>query len=272
IRLFEPSTQRSLQEVGELILLPAREIVLNEKTVSAAALKIRERFDDRGLTKGERDGVLQPLKNRLPFAGLETFLPFFYDTVSTLFDYLKSDTYVVRLDPISAREHRAHLFNDLKEAQEQATSPERVVDPQELYLSEEAFEEKLRLFGGMEIIETPLLCKEGLGEVDHENHARSTPPLPSPYKGEGMLSFITETNEILRTKILPPSAGAKMIEPLVLLFREWIAGGRRILLIGSGEAQKARLTDLFSRHGLIVQELAGSVADFTPAAKPAMGE
>jgi len=243
IRLFEPSTQRSLQEVSELVLLPAREIVLNEKTVSEAASRIRARFDEKGLTKAEREGVMHPLKNRLPFAGLETFLPFFYDSVSALFDYLRPETYVVRIDPASAREHREALWKDLKEAQAQATSPERVVDPEEIYLLEEAFEEKLQSFGGIDV-------------GDFSSPGAVSPPF----------QFHTETNEILRTKILPPSAGAKMIEPLVELFREWIASARRILLVGSSEAQKARLGDLFARHGLHAQELTGSVADFTRGA------
>src|SRR5262245_6702312 len=88
IRLFEPSTQRSLSEVEELILLPAREVVLNEKTVAAAVSRIRERFDEAGIPKVEREMIMGPLKNRLPFAGLESFLPFFYESTANLFQYI----------------------------------------------------------------------------------------------------------------------------------------------------------------------------------------
>jgi transcription-repair coupling factor (superfamily II helicase) len=237
IRLFEPSTQRSLEEVSELVLLPAREIVLNEKTIAHASTKIRERFDELGIPKQERDPVLVPLKNRLPFPGIETFLPFFYESSSTLFDYLKPETLFFLIDSSRLKERKDRLMEELKEAHEQATSPERVVVPEELYLSGAEFEKRLEGFKELET--NPF---ENVGAVRE-------PPL----------HLGTETNELLRTKILPPSAGVKMLDPLADLFREWIGEGRQLILVASGESQKIRMVDLFGRHGLGVQEISSSL-------------
>jgi transcription-repair coupling factor (superfamily II helicase) len=236
IRLFEPSTQRSLTEVEELILLPAREIVLNEKTVAAAVSKIRGCFDEAGIPKAEREMILNPLKNRLPFAGLESFLPFFYESTAALFHYMKPETLLVRVDPSSAKDHGRRLLEEVREAREKATSPERIVGPDEIYLSEEEFQREAERFRGAEIyIQDP-----------------ETASLP----------LRTETNELLRTKILPPSAGVNMLEPLVDLLREWGREGRRILFVAGSEAQKFRLTDLFARHELALQELPFAISKF----------
>ncbi len=230
IRLFEPRTQRSLEEVSELIVLPAREVVLNEKTIQLATTRLRERFDEQGLSKSERDEILTPLKNRLPFPALETFLPFFYEKVSTFFEYLKSDAKIIFLENSSAKEHGKKLLEDIKEAHLQATSAERLVHPQEIYLSEEEVELGLKQLGGISVDPLPM--------------ASSLPPL----------SFETQTNEWLRTKILPPSAGESMLKPLADTLREAMTRGSQIVLVAGGESQKLRLKDLFERQGFLIQE------------------
>lgn len=230
IRLFEPSTQKSLQEVSEMIVLPAREVVLNENNIQFALTRLRERFDDAGLTKAQRDLVLSPLKNRLPFAGLESFLPFFYETTSSLLDYLKPNSLLFFQDAETFSEHHRKMLADLTQAQNEATSPERVINPQELFLENEEWEKKVSVFRRMET---------GLAASGSEEE----------------LSFKLEGNEILKTKILPPSAGVNMLDPLVDLLKDWIEEGKILVLVAGSESQKLRLQDIFARHGLRVEEM-----------------
>ncbi len=235
IRLFEPATQKSLREVAELIILPAREVVLNEKNIQGASARLRARFDEVGLSKAQRDQILGPLKNRLPFAGLETFLSFFYESTATLFDYLKPDSLLFLQDFEALAEHRQKMIVDLEQSQKDATSPERIVNPRELFLSEEEWKEKTKKF----------FCIETY-QID------STGPVPShpPFR-----PIHLQTNEILRTKILPPSAGLKMLDPLVEVFKQWLSEGKQLLLVASSESQKLRLMDLLTRHALAPQEI-----------------
>jgi len=229
IRLFEPGSQKSLKEVSEMIVLPAREVVLNEKNIQVASARLRERFDELGLPKAQRDIVLNPLKNRLPFAGLESFLPFFYESSASLFDYLKPQTLIFLQDADALQDQMKKLLADLSQAQAEATSPERVVKPSELFLEEGDWDRALTPFFRLE---ASLARPEGQG-----------------------LEAALETNEILKTKILAPSAGAKMLDPLVELFKEWIAEGKVLILVAGSESQKLRLQDIFIRHGLKIEEI-----------------
>ncbi len=230
IRLFEPSSQKSLQEVSEMILLPAREVVLNEKNIQFALTHLRERFDEEGVSKPQRDIVLSPLKNRLPFAGLESFLPFFYEATSSLLDYLKPQSLLFFQEAELFQGQHEKLLSDLTQARADATSPERIVQPTEIFLSEAEWKQKIESFPRLET---------GLS-VAPESQS---------------LSFHVQTNEILRTKILPPSEGVKMLDPLVDLFKEWIDESKVLILVAGSESQKLRLQDIFVRHGLTISEI-----------------
>lgn len=255
IRLFEPATQKSLKEVNDLVILPAREVVLNEKSIQYASPKIRERFDEEGLTKSERDLVLGPLKNRLPFAGLETFLPFFYESTSSLLEYLKPDTLLYFQDSEVLAEHQEKMMRDLIQARADATSPERIVKPSELFLSDEEWNEQQKKFYCIQSLEfssssvgAPLRgCPEVGIDSSADDFRAGTGTCP--------YNISLETNEVLRTKILPPSAGLKMLDPLVSLFEEWLAEGKQLMLVAGSESQKLRLNDLLTRHGLSVEEI-----------------
>ncbi len=233
IRLFEPSTQRSLQEVEELVLLPSREVILNEKTIALAISRLRPVFDDWGLSKSEREEILTPLKNRLPFPGLESFLPYFYDQTASFYDYLKPDASVFYLDPEAASPHETKLKEELVDARQHATSPERIVPVDAMYFSSEELLQKSKSF-----------------------RCFTLEAFLSPSSEKTISVFKTETNEILRTKILPPSSGGKMLEPLALHFREQIELGSRLILVAGSESQYLRLKDLLSRLDLNLHETA----------------
>ncbi|MFO1518163.1 MAG: CarD family transcriptional regulator [bacterium] len=238
LRLFEPSTQRSLREVEELVILPAREVVLNETTIARATQEFRKRFDELGLPKSERDEILTPLKNRLPFPALETFLPFFYESTATLLDYLPKDSLLFSVGAAEAGDHAQKLWEELKEAQAQATSPERIVGPEEIFLTQEEWEKERLRFGGMET-----------GSFSSRETVPGEPVEPFDFK--------TQTNELIRTKILPPTSGAPMLEPLADYFKEQTALGLQVVLSAGSETQKLRLKDLFERLERKIEEFAG---------------
>ncbi len=84
IRTFDVDSQRTLYKVNEVRLLPAREFPLDE----AGRAKFRSRF--REVIEGDpsRKGIYRDVSNGIPSAGVEYYLPLFFDSVATLFDYL----------------------------------------------------------------------------------------------------------------------------------------------------------------------------------------
>ena len=98
LRAFDVDTQRSIYPVNEVRLLPAREFPLDETGITRFRQAFRERFEgDPSKSKLYKD-----VSNGLAPAGIEYYLPLFFDETATLFDYLPKQARLVghgALDP-----------------------------------------------------------------------------------------------------------------------------------------------------------------------------
>jgi len=98
LRAFDVDTQRSIYPVNEIRLLPAREFPLDETGITRFRKNYRERFEgDPSKSKLYKD-----VSNGLAPAGIEYYLPLFFEETATLFDYLPTHTQLVwhgALDP-----------------------------------------------------------------------------------------------------------------------------------------------------------------------------
>ncbi|MGH6923545.1 MAG: transcription-repair coupling factor, partial [Propylenella sp.] len=84
IRPFDPLTQRTTGQIKRLDLVPASEIVLTEETVARFRRNYRTAFG----AVLENDPLFQAVSEGRRFAGMEHWLPFFYEELETLFDFL----------------------------------------------------------------------------------------------------------------------------------------------------------------------------------------
>jgi len=91
IRAFDVDTQRSLYPVAEVQLLPGREFPMDEDARNQFRSRFREQFEgDPSRALPYRD-----IGNGIAFAGIEYYLPLFFEKTATLFDYLPEQTIVV---------------------------------------------------------------------------------------------------------------------------------------------------------------------------------
>ncbi|WP_020679759.1 transcription-repair coupling factor [Marinobacterium rhizophilum] len=91
LRVFDPETQRSIEQVEQVRLLPAQEFPFDASAIAGFRQRWRERFDvDPG-----RCPTYQDVSNGLTPPGIEYYLPLFFDQSMTLFDYLPDNTLVV---------------------------------------------------------------------------------------------------------------------------------------------------------------------------------
>ena len=84
IRTFDPDSQRSLYPVPEVRLLPGREFPLDEPARTAFRARWRERIDG----DPSKARVYKDIGQGLASAGIEYYLPLFFEETATLFDYL----------------------------------------------------------------------------------------------------------------------------------------------------------------------------------------
>jgi transcription-repair coupling factor (superfamily II helicase) len=88
LRCFDVDSQRTLYPVNEVRLLPAREFPLDE----TARTRFRGRFRERFEGDPSKKRLYRDVSNGVAPPGIEYYLPLFFDTVATLFDYLPSET------------------------------------------------------------------------------------------------------------------------------------------------------------------------------------
>jgi transcription-repair coupling factor (superfamily II helicase) len=91
IRTFDPDSQRSLYPVPEVRLLPGREFPMDDE----ARAKFRSRW--RELLDGDptKSRIYKDIGNGVATAGIEYYLPLFFDDTATVFDYVGADATVV---------------------------------------------------------------------------------------------------------------------------------------------------------------------------------
>ncbi|WP_329831735.1 transcription-repair coupling factor [Stenotrophomonas geniculata] len=139
IRAFDPESQRSLDKVESVHMLPGREVPMDEASIARVLAALRERFD----VDTRRSSLYQDLKSGLAPAGVEYYLPLFFERTATLFDYLPDGSLPVVC--AGAYEASVAFWAQTSERYEQRRHDvERpLLPPSALYLSPELLRERL---------------------------------------------------------------------------------------------------------------------------------
>jgi transcription-repair coupling factor (superfamily II helicase) len=91
IKTFDVDTQRTVYPVPEVRLLPAREFPMDDKGRTHFRQAFRERFDG----DPAKSGIYKDISTGIASAGIEYYLPLFFDSTATMFDYLPKDALFV---------------------------------------------------------------------------------------------------------------------------------------------------------------------------------
>lgn len=147
IRRFDPDTQRSLDALERVRLLPAREMPLDADGVRVFRRRFRARFEGEPTQAGIYRGVSEGLAP----AGIEFYLPLFFETTATLFDYLPRNAIVVRDASLTAA--LEHNWQDIEARYEARRHDiERpVLAPYEIFLDPAETQAQLAYFATIEL-------------------------------------------------------------------------------------------------------------------------
>lgn len=219
IRTFDPDSQRSLYPVPEVRLLPGREFPMDE----AARTRFRQRWREKLEGDPTKSRIYKDIAQGIATAGIEYYLPLFFDEPATIFDYL-ADTAMVALhgevdDALQrfwadTRERHRFLQHD----------PERpILAPEEVFLRVEDF------FGRTGAHAT--LALRGNEPVDWAR------PLPEVATERGAT------------------------EPLAALEKHLDTTPHRVLLVAESEGRRESLLELLRDHQIDVPSVA-TLAEF----------
>lgn len=97
IRLFSPQSQRTISNLDEAIILPAREAILAPAQVNAFLGRIRSRAAELGTPVTTLRQIVQRIKEEGIFPGIESLLPFMFSQLDSLFDYIPKSSLTIML-------------------------------------------------------------------------------------------------------------------------------------------------------------------------------
>src|SRR4051812_22508641 len=221
IRSFDVDTQRSIYKVNDVRLLPAREFPLDEDGQTMFRRNFRARFEG----DPSRSRLYKDVSNGIAPAGIEYYLPLFFEHTALLTDYLPPQTTLV-------------LHHDLQPCIEQfwqdtqarfdllgGDRSQPLLPPRELFLTTDAFFGAIKPFARVEI------------------SSLETPSLSTGESGDGIDS--------IATKALPDVAVDRRAEEPLNKLKAFIAGfDGRTLILAEALGRRETMLEYFREHGV----------------------
>ncbi len=115
IKIFDPFTQRSLENVKEVHLTPSCEVLLDEKSIETFRTSYRKVFGHTG----EKDPLFQAISSGQSYAGMEHWLPLFYPHLETLLDYASEATLVFDNKALETAKTQLELIEENYQARQE---------------------------------------------------------------------------------------------------------------------------------------------------------
>jgi transcription-repair coupling factor (superfamily II helicase) len=170
IRIFDPESQRSGDKVKALRLLPAREFPLTPEGIQAFKRRFRNRFPG-DLT---RMPVYQEIAEGAPPAGIEYYLPLFFDASATLFDYLPQNTLVAVDSEVAPLATQAFADIQARYEQRRHDAARPILSPMEVFIPIPELAHRLEQFRRIDLqrVEVDPLTQP----APHQNFGTRPPP------------------------------------------------------------------------------------------------
>jgi transcription-repair coupling factor (superfamily II helicase) len=228
IRSFDVDSQRSIMKVPEVRLLPAREFPMDEAARTAFRQRFRERFEG----DPSRSQVYKDVSKGIPTAGIEYYLPLFFDSTALVTDYLPKDTTVCLRPGITEAIDEFWADTRGRHAMVRGDLANPVLPPQELFLTEDAFFGAIKPFARIDL-------------------AAIAPAMVGSPAAE--LEFNNKNNDLLNTASspLPPLHVERRADDPLHRLRGFVDSyPGRILVLAEALGRRETMLEYFAEYGL----------------------
>lgn len=147
IRTFDVDTQRSIYPVAEIRLLPAREFPLDESGRTRFRQNFREAFEG----DPSKSRVYKDISNGVTPAGVEYYLPLFFEQTATLFDYLATNSLIVLHGQLQESAERFWQDTQSRYRMLSGDKDRPLLPPGKLFLSNDQLFAHLKPFARLEL-------------------------------------------------------------------------------------------------------------------------
>lgn len=99
LRYFDPDSQKTINKVPKIEILPAHEYPLNEQSISLFRRNFREEFT----VNPSQCPIYEAISAGKSFPGVEYYLPLFFSQSATFFDYLPKNAYLCIIEKVQEK-------------------------------------------------------------------------------------------------------------------------------------------------------------------------
>ncbi len=140
LRLFDPESQRTIESVQRIDVLPAREFPLDKQSINTFLNKWHDCFDNNP----DPCPVYRDVKEGIAPQGIEYYSSLFFEKTATLFDYLPENILLFTLNDIETTANR--FWNDINARYtEYGVDPERpLLEPSAVFLTVDKIFHKMK--------------------------------------------------------------------------------------------------------------------------------
>jgi transcription-repair coupling factor (superfamily II helicase) len=236
IRSFDVDSQRSIYKVNEVRLLPAREFPMND----AAQALFRQNFRIKFEGDPSKSRIYKDISKGVPSAGIEYYLPLFFESTARFTDYLPDGTVVCAVSGQQGLQAAVDAFWQDTHSRYATLRGDRanpVMQPHDLFLAPDEFFGTIKPFA----------------RVDMEPAAAS-PPADAATPVEALT--------VTPTAALPPLGVERRADnPLHRLQQFLQTYSGRVLLLADSAGRRETMHDFLAEYGLR-SDAAASFDDF----------
>jgi len=181
IRIFSPENQRSLEKVSEIRLLPAKEFPLTEEAIDHFRHSFRTQFSGDPL----RSPMYQDISEGIITPGLEYYLPLFFESTATLFDYLPNETCLITIGNINTKINEFWQEITARYEQGRYDISRPIMPPEQIFLTTKKTKGFLKNYSRIHINDEESFSSES---IYYSFKTQSSPNLNINYKAKEPLS------------------------------------------------------------------------------------
>ncbi len=215
IRTFDPESQRTLENIDKIRLMPAREFPLSEDGITHFRQQYRAQF----VGNPQESVIYRDVSQGHAPAGIEYYLPLFFEQTQTLFDYLPDNTLIITTHGVAdaAAQFKHESSARYESGRHDLERP--LLPPNKLFIDPQQLTEQLQTRNNIQ------LNRNALAHADNTensyNFATTAPPklsLPprSPHPLEPLITFLDQFKG--RVLITAETTGRR--ETLLEMFRD----------------------------------------------------
>ena len=160
IRSFDVDSQRSIYKVNEVRLLPAREFPLDEEAQTTFRRNFREKFEG----DPSRSRVYKDVSKGVVAAGIEYYLPLFFEKTAVVTDYLPQDALLCMQPGLQQAVEQFWSDTHARYAVLRGDHDHPALPPHELFLTTDQFFGAIKPYARIEL------------EVGRESNSSDSPP------------------------------------------------------------------------------------------------